>query len=483
MTQQQPQPADDTGASGTLWGGRFEAAADPALVHISRSPASHFRLVAEDVAGSIAHLGELERRGIVTAAEREQLATALREIRDDHLAGTITPSDSDEDIHGYLERVLIERTGAVGGKIRAGRSRNDQTANDLKLWLRGEIGEIAPLLAELIETIVVRSEDAGEIVVPGFTHLQAAQPLLLSHQLLAHGQTLARDLKRFAIASDAVMLSSLGSAALAGSSFHGDQLAEAKELGFRDVVANSIDAVGSRDHVADFLYAGASLGTNLSRLADELILWGSQQFGWIRFHDSFATGSSIMPQKKNPDIPELVRGKASRLQANLAGMLALMKSVPFSYNRDFSEDKHYAFDTADVLRLVLPAMTGFVRTIQFVPERMEADAKRGFTLATELADWLAEQGVPFGEAHEITGKAVVYCEHHAKGLEDLSLAELTAIDDRITDEAVARLTIQSALERRAGISGTAISRQAPQRERLRRETAEYLAQIPKGANS
>lgn len=467
---------DTTGAAGAhatgkLWGGRFVGGPDPALERISRSPERYFQLVPEDIAGSIAHLGELRRCGVITEDERVLLTTTLQDIGELHADGKIAPSPSDEDVHGYLERVLIEKAGPVGGKIRAGRSRNDQTSNDLRLWLRRRTVEIAAQLSELIDTLITRSEDAGTATVPGFTHLQPAQPILFSHQLLAHAQVLARDLRRLANAHESVALSPLGAAALAGTTFHSDQREMARELGYRDVVANSIDAVGSRDHVIDFLYAGAAIGTSLSRLSDELILWGSQQFGWIRLDDAFSTGSSIMPQKKNPDIPELTRGKASRLQSNLAGMFGDMKSTPFAYNRDFSEDKHYAFDTSDVLEIVLPAITGFVRTMELVPERMEQQATMGFTLATELADWLAEQGIPFSEAHDITGQVVTRCEELGVGIDDLSAEELASVDKRITGDARERLTLASAVARRSGPNGTAPERQDEQRTRLRNEIA------------
>ena len=461
--------------AGKVWGGRFTNGPDPALERISRSPRRYFDLVPQDIRGSIAHLGELERCGLVTAEERIRLVDALEEIGERFDGGEISPAPSDEDVHGFLERQLIEQVGPLGGKVRAGRSRNDQTANDLRLWLQDRTAETARGLEQLVDALITRSEDAGNAIVPGFTHLQPAQPVLFGHQLLAHAQALARDLKRLGAARESVSLSPLGAAALAGSSFHGDQVAMAHELGYRDVVGNSIDAVGARDHVIDFLYAGASIGTNLSRLADELILWGSRQFGWIRLHDAFSTGSSIMPQKKNPDIPELTRGKASRLQANLTGMLGVMKSVPFSYNRDFSEDKHYAFDTADVLETVLPAMTGFVRSMAFVPERMSEQAAEGFTLATELADWIAEQGIPFSDAHDITGRAVVACEERGIGIEDLSADDLAEIDPRITPDVLPRLTLESAVMRRGGANGTAPARQSDQRARLRSEIAEYLA--------
>lgn len=455
--------------NGKLWGGRFSDGPDPALERISRSPQRYFDLTPEDIAGSIAHLGELRRCGVVTDDERAKLTTALQEIGAEHAQGQIAPSNSDEDVHGYLERLLIEKVGPVGGKIRAGRSRNDQTSNDLRLWLRRRTREIAAQVTDLIDTLIARSEDAGAAVVPGFTHLQPAQPVLFGHQLLAHAQVLARDLRRLGAAHEAVSLSPLGAAALAGSTFHADQREMARELGYRDVVGNSVDAVGSRDHVIDFLYAGAAIGTSLSRLSEELILWGSQQFGWIRLSDAFSTGSSIMPQKKNPDIPELTRGKAGRLQSNLMGMFTVMKSAPFAYNRDFFEDKHFVFDTSDVLDEVLPAITGFVRTMQLDPERMEQQAAQGFTLATELADWLAEQGIPFSEAHDITGRAVTECEQRGIGIEDLELSDLAAIDPRITGAVLARLSLPSALARRSGPNGTAPERQDEQRSRLRAE--------------
>jgi argininosuccinate lyase len=454
---------------GKLWGGRFAQAAAPALDRISRSPRQYFVLAPEDIAGSVAHLGELQRCQVISASEYELLTGALREIEEEFLSGTLSPSAADEDIHGFLERCLIERVGPVGGKIRAGRSRNDQTSNDLRLWLRKVIPGLAEDLLSLVRTLVKRSVDAGDIVVPGFTHLQPAQPILFSHQLLAHAQILTRDLTRLRQAWDMVQLSPLGAAALAGTTFHSDQQRMAEEMGYSGVVGNSIDAVSSRDHVTDFLYACASIGTNLSRLSDELILWASQQFGWVKLDDSYATGSSIMPQKKNPDIPELTRGKASRLQANLVGLLGMVKSVPFSYNRDFSDDKHFAFDSAEVLSEVLPAIDGFVETMTFVPDRMREQARLGFTLATELADWLSEQGIPFSEAHDITGQVVVYCESQGIGIDELPLAELQKIDERISADAVDRLTLESAIERRSGPNGTAYASQNSQRDRLESE--------------
>ncbi|MCP3425570.1 argininosuccinate lyase [Rothia sp. AR01] len=445
-------------AEGKLWGGRFTGSSAPALERLSRSPERYFTLVPEDVTGSLAHAGELERAGLITAEERERIAAAFEQLAADHRSGAISPQPQDEDVHGYLERELIQRLGPLGGKIRAGRSRNDQTANDLRLHLRRVIPEIAAGVEDLAEALLERSRDVEGFVAPGFTHLQNAQPILFSQQLLAHAFPLTRDLARLENARLACMSSPLGAAAMAGSTLAGDQRAMAADMGYADVVQNSIDAVSSRDHVVDFLYAGAMLGTDLSRLCEEVCLWSSQQFGWARLDDAWSTGSSIMPQKKNPDIAELARGKTGRLIANLSGMLATLKSLPFAYNRDLSEDKHYVLDTAETLRTVLPALTGLIRTVGFDAEAMRRQAVQGFTLATEIADWLAEQGLPFSEAHDVAGRSVVHCETRGIGLEDLTAEDLAVIDERLTPEVLERISLESAVSRRTGVNGTSPER-------------------------
>ena len=466
----------DTAAqtSGKLWGGRFASESDSALENLSRSPAEFFaRMARYDAIGSKAHAGELVRAGVLTLGERTQIEAALDQIISDHESGRIAPEPSDEDVHGYLERHLTDRLGAVGGKLRAGRSRNDQTANELRLYLRAESAELASLLAELIEALAARAVDAATVCAPGFTHLQPAQPIVFGHQLLAHAFALTRDLERLRWAHESSAYSPLGAAALAGSPMNRDTLAAAREQGFEGIRENSIDGVSSRDHVADFLYAGAMLGADLSRLSEEIILWSTVQFGWIRLDDAFSTGSSIMPQKKNPDIPELARGKSARLISNLNGMLTALKGIPFAYNRDLAEDKHFAFDTADTLRLVLPAMSGLIRTMEIREERMAAQAADGFTLATELADWLAEQGIAFSEAHHVTGRVVQHCESLGLELSELALADAQDIDPRITADALARFNVDSALARRSAPGGTAPANIEPQRQQV----AEKLARL------
>ncbi len=453
------KPLDETGShsAGKLWGGRFASKADLALENLSRSPKDYFRMVPYDVIGSKAHAGELVRRGLLTQEERTVIEATLDEMVSDYLAGREVPNEGDEDVHGFLERVLVERLGPVGGKLRAGRSRNDQTANELRLYLRAAATFLAQETGQLIEELLTRALESKEVVAPGFTHLQPAQPIVFGHQLLAHAFALTRDVARLQHAFESCGKSPLGAAALAGSSLSVDPLAAALEQGFTGISENSIDAVSSRDHVVEFLFATAMLATDISRLSEEFCLWSSTQFGWIKLDDAFSTGSSIMPQKKNPDIAELARGKAARLNANLTGMLGVLKGLPFAYNRDLAEDKRFAFDSTDTLTLVLPAIAGMVRTFKINAETMRRQATLGFTLATELADWLAENGVPFSEAHDVTGQVVSYCENKGITLEELTLDAAVTIDPRITAEALARLTVDSALARRSGPGGTSPS--------------------------
>ncbi|WGW13945.1 argininosuccinate lyase [Saxibacter everestensis] len=463
--------------SGKLWGGRFAAGPAPALEALSRSPQAYFDMVRDDVAGSIAHLGELRRSGVIDAEQQSRIAQALREIAEDHEAGRVQPNAGDEDIHGYLERELMARLGPQAGAIRAGRSRNDQAANNLRLYLRRTIPPLAEEVAGLVEALVARSEDTAGAIAPGFTHLQTAQPILFGHQLLAHAWAIRRDITRLQHAWESAGRSPLGAAALAGSTLHADQEAMAAELGYTGVIPNSIDAVSSRDHVVDFLYAAAMLGTDISRLCEELCLWASRQFGWVRLHDSYSTGSSIMPQKKNPDIAELARGRTGRLHANLIGMLSALKSLAFAYNRDLADDKHYTFDSVETLQLVLPALTGMIRTLEFNEDEMRRQAIDGFSLATELADWLAEQGIPFSEAHDVTGRVVMACEARGIGIEELTAAELGELDSRITEEVLERLTLESAVSRRDGANGTAPAVLIRQQRAIRNELQTALSEF------
>jgi argininosuccinate lyase len=438
-----------------LWGARFRSPPDPALMNLSRADPTYFRLAPYDIVSSRAHARELERAGILDADERTAIDAALATIAGEFAAGTLHPIANDEDVHTFIERVLTERLGALGGKLRAGRSRNDQAANDLKLYLRVEARSVAGHVLDLQDALVAQAAQHVTTLAPGFTHLQPAQPIAFAHQLLAHAQCFARDVDRLIDWDRRHARSPLGAAALAGSAIATQPELSAAELGYEGPAENSIDAVGSRDHVAEFVFAAAMIGVQLSRLSEEIVFWASKQFAWIALDDAFATGSSIMPQKKNPDIAELTRGKSARLIGDLSTMMTLLKGQPFAYNRDMSEDKRAAFDAVDSLALVLPAMTGLVRTMRVDVARLRAQASEGFTLATEVADWLSRRGVPFAEAHEITGALVRRCEDRGIGLEAVTDDDLAAVDPRLTPDIRACLTPEAAIAARMGHGGTA----------------------------
>lgn len=450
-----------------LWGGRFRKAPDPSLMKLSSAAGAHQRLVPQDIAGSLAHAAELERAGLLTAAECATISATLKEIRSDFLAGRIGVGSGDEDIHTFLERLLIERLGDTGAKLRAGRSRNDQAANNLKLYLRQETPRLVLLLAALVEALAEQAERHAGSVSPGFTHLQSAQPVTFGHWLMAHAQPLLRDITRFQDFLARTGECPLGAAALAGSAIVRDPARSARQLGYTAPFENSVDAVSARDHVAEFLFVAAMALTNLSRLAEEVTLWASRQFGWIELDDAFATGSSIMPQKKNPDIAELSRGRAARVLGDVVTMLGALKGLPLAYNRDLAEDKRAGFDAVDVLDEVLPAFTGLILSMQVRPDRLRAQAAEGFALATEVADYLARNGVPFAEAHEITGALVRYCEDMGLTLESLDPKSLSAVDPRLGADLIPHLTLDAALAARSGHGGTAPDRVRDQISRLR----------------
>jgi argininosuccinate lyase len=450
-----------------LWGGRFRSGPDPVLMRLSRSDASHFRLVSYDIASSASHARELLRAGLLTPAECEAIACGLAQINQDFLAGSVAPSETDEDLHTFIERVLTERLGDLGGKLRAGRSRNDQAANDLRLYLRDQARSLVLALLELQEAIAGQAQEHLHTLCPGFTHLQPAQPVVFAHQLLAHAQGFSRDAERFMDWDRRSARSPLGAAALAGSAIAVHPELSAAELGYDAPCENSIDAVGSRDHVVEFVFVTAMLGVDLSRLAEEIVLWSSRQFRWVELDDAFATGSSIMPQKKNPDIAELTRGRTGRLVGSLFSILTVLKGLPFSYNRDLSEDKRSAFEAVDTLNTVLPAMAGLVRTLRVNVPELRRQATEGFTLATEVADWLARRGVPFATAHEITGAMVRCCEDRGIGLCELSDDDLKAIDPRLDPAIRACMTPEAAVAARGGYGGTSPAQVCQQLKRLR----------------
>ncbi len=387
--------------------------------------------------------------------------------------GSFRPTVADEDVHTALERGLLERLGALGGKLRAGRSRNDQVATDLRLYLRDHVRLIASRIAELESALIDQAAASGDVPAPGMTHLQHAQPVLFGHHLLAHVQALVRDVGRLRDWDKRAAISPLGSGALAGSSLPVDPQLLASELGFDAAAPNSMDAVSDRDFAAEFCFAAALIGVHLSRLGEEIVLWSSQEFGWTEIDDAYATGSSIMPQKKNPDVAELARGKAGRLIGGVTGLLTTLKGLPLTYNRDLQEDKEPVFDAVDTLLLVLPAMAGLVATLRVNSERLRRSASVGFTLATDLAEYLVRRGVPFREAHEVVGHLVVWCQVHDCDLDEVSDADLAKVSEHLTPDVRQVLTVPGALAARKGYGGTAPERVAGQITVLRAAVDEH----------
>jgi argininosuccinate lyase len=458
-----------------LWGGRFESGPAEALSRLSVSVQFDWRLAPYDLLASRAHARVLHRAGLLDDGELARLVAALDDLGRRCRDGTFRPAAEDEDVHTALERGLLERVGSLGGKLRAGRSRNDQVATDLRLYLRDQVRLITARLAELEFALLGQAERHLDTPAPGLTHLQHAQPVLLAHQLLAHGQALARDAARLRDWDKRAAVSPLGSGALAGSSLPVDPDAVAAELGFDAAADNSMDAVSDRDFAAEFCFTAALLGVHLSRLGEEIVLWSSHEFGWAEIDDAYATGSSIMPQKKNPDVAELARGKAGRLIGGLAGLLATLKGLPLAYNRDLQEDKEPVFDAVDTLLLLLPAMSGLVGTLRFDIERLAASAAAGYSLATDLAEHLVRRGVPFREAHEAVGHLVVWCQVHDCDLGEVSDADLAAISSQLTPDVREVLTVPGALAARNGRGGTAPVRVAEQLARLRLAADEHAA--------
>ena len=445
-----------------LWGGRFTGGPSAALARLSMSVHFDWRLAPYDLVASKAHARVLHRAQLLTDDELAAMLAALDDLAQAVRADEFRPTEQDEDVHTALERGLVERLGPLGGKLRAGRSRNDQVATDLRLYLRDHARQVAGAVAELESAIVGLAERHRGVAMPGMTHLQHAQPVLLAHHLLAHVHALARDVDRLRDWDKRAAVSPLGAGALAGSSLPLDPAAVAAELGFDRPAANSIDAVSDRDFVAEFLFVTALLGIHLSRIGEEIILWSTPEFGWVGLDDAWSTGSSIMPQKKNPDIAELARGKSGRFIGNLTGLLATLKALPLAYDRDLQEDKEPAFDTVEQLLVLLPALSGLIATLRVDSERLTAAAPSGFALATDVAEWLVRQGVAFREAHEIAGSFVSYCEQRGVGLADLSDEQLAEIDSRLIADVRGVLSVEGALRARSSVGGTAPDRVAEQ---------------------
>ncbi|MCB8958430.1 MAG: argininosuccinate lyase [Nocardioides sp.] len=443
--------------TGKLWGGRFSGGPSPELEALSRSTHFDWRLTPYDLAGSRAHANALHRAGLLTDDDHAELLRGLDVLGERYAAGDLAPDPTDEDVHGALERLLVEEVGAeVGGRLRAGRSRNDQIATLFKVFLRDHARVVAGQVLDLVDALAAQARAHPDAVMPGRTHLQHAQPVLLAHHLLAHGWALLRDVDRLRdwdarVASD----SPYGSGALAGSSLDLDPEGVAAELGFTGSSANSIDGTASRDFVAELAYVTAQIGVDVSRIAEEVILWATREFAFVTLHDSWSTGSSIMPQKKNPDIAELARGKAGRLIGNLAGLLATLKALPLAYNRDLQEDKEPVFDSVDTLEVLLPAFTGMVARLTFDTARLAELAPQGFSLATDVAEWLVREGVPFRVAHEVAGACVRRCEELDVELDGLTDDQLADISPALTPAVREVLTVEGSVASRDGRGGTA----------------------------
>ena len=443
-----------------MWGGRFAGGPAAVMREINASIAVDKRLWREDVAASKAHAAMLGRQGILSAEEAAAIADGLDRISKEYAAGRLVEDPALEDIHMHVEQRLTELIGPVAGKLHIARSRNDQVATDFRLFVRSCIDEAVAAIDALEDALLTRAEEHAATVMPGFTHLQSGQPVTVGHHLMAYVAMLARDRSRFTDARARMNESPLGSAALAGTGFPIDREAVAEALGFDRPAANSIDAVSDRDFAVDYLHAAALCSVHLSRLAEEIVLWASQPFGFVKLPDAWSTGSSIMPNKRNPDAAELVRGHSARVIGDLVALLVLLKGLPLAYAKDLQDDKPPLFDAHDLLALSLAAMAGMVAELEFVPERMRAAAAAGHSTATELADWLAGQGVPFREAHHIAGRAVAVAEAAGKALDELSLAELQAVDQRIGEEVLQLLSVETAVKARRSAGGTAPDRVA-----------------------
>ncbi|REE03428.1 argininosuccinate lyase [Citricoccus muralis] len=452
-----PGPAERHGTNeGSLWGGRFAGGPADALAALSKSTDFDWRLARYDIAGSRAHARVLQEAGLLDDGELRGMLAALDRLEDDVVSGAYVASEADEDVHGSLERGLIERAGPeLGGKLRAGRSRNDQIATLGRMFLRDHARVIAARLVETIDALVAQAEAHPYAPMPGRTHLQHAQPVLLSHHLLAHAWAMARDVERFVDWDRRAAVSPYGSGALAGSSLGLDPNAVATELGFDSAAWNSIDGTAARDVFAEFAWVSAMVGVDLSRISEEIIFWATKEAGFVTLDDAYSTGSSIMPQKKNPDVAELARGKSGRLIGNLTGLLATLKGLPLAYNRDLQEDKEPVFDAADTLELLLPAVSGMIATLTFNTEKMAELAPQGFALATDIAEWLVRQGVPFREAHELSGEAVKLAESRGAELWDLTDEDYASISPALTPEVRTVLSTEGSLNSRSAQGGTA----------------------------
>ncbi|MBJ6752366.1 argininosuccinate lyase [Geomonas anaerohicana] len=441
-----------------LWGGRFTQPTDKFVEEFTASINFDKRLYHQDIRGSIAHATMLGKQGIIPVQDVEQIVHGLREILDKIEAGEFDFSVSLEDIHMNIEARLSEKIGDAGKRLHTGRSRNDQVALDIRLYLRDELVEISAYIDLLIDALIYQAEQNLGIMMPGFTHLQTAQPILFSHHMMAYHEMLKRDKGRMEDCLKRTNVMPLGAGALAGTTFPIDREYVAELLDFPEVTRNSLDSVSDRDFAVEFCAASSILMMHLSRFAEELILWSTSEFKFVDLSDSFCTGSSIMPQKKNPDVPELVRGKTGRVYGNLMALLTLMKSLPLAYNKDMQEDKEPLFDTIDTVKGSLKIFADMVREMKVNEARMKTAAAAGFSTATDVADYLVRKGIPFRDAHEIVGKAVRYCIENEMDIPELSLAEWQIFSPRIEDDIFGSITLEASVNARRATGGTALER-------------------------
>ncbi len=472
MTEDNQNTGANQPGANTMWGGRFAAGPAAVMEKINASIGFDERMAAEDIAGSRAHAAMLARQGIISQEDQTAIDAGLDQVLAEIAAGTFVFSTALEDIHMNVEARLREIAGDAGARLHTGRSRNDQAAVDVRMWVRARCDEIDTALGRLIEAFVDQAEAGADLVMPGFTHLQTAQPVTWGHHMLAYAEMLDRDRGRFLDARGRMNESPLGAAALAGTSFPLDRVDTARALGFDRPMANSLDAVSDKDFELEFMAAASICAMHLSRFAEELVVWSSAQFRFVRLSDAFTTGSSIMPQKKNPDAAELVRGKIGRVVGHFMGLIMVMKGLSLAYAKDMQEDKEATFDAADTIQLMIAAMEGMVRDLQPNPDALRAAAGHGFSTATDLADWLVRVlGMPFRDAHHVTGSLVKMAEDRGCDLADLSLTDMQAIEPGITDNVFGVLTVEASVASRTSYGGTAPVRVREQiarwRDRLR----------------
>ncbi len=438
-----------------LWGGRFSKATDTLVDDFNSSIRFDARMYAQDIEGSMAHAEMLGRQGIISKADAELIVKTLGEIKNDIEDGKVEFEIDAEDIHMNIETILISRIGDVGKRLHTGRSRNDQVALDVRMYLRHEVDELLPLLEDLKKSILTIAEQNLDTIMPGYTHMQKAQPITLAHHLMAYYEMLRRDCDRLSDCRRRINVMPLGSGALAGTTYPLDREFVAEKLGFDSVTVNSLDGVSDRDFVCELAFDLSMIMTHLSRLSEEIILWSSHEFSFIELDDAYSTGSSIMPQKKNPDVAELVRGKTGRVYGSLMGLLTMMKGLPLAYNKDMQEDKEQIFDAIDTVKMCLPVFSKMLLTMKVKRENMLRGAKGGFTNATDVADYLVKHGLPFRDAHAVVGRMVAYCIENNKVIDDLSMSEFKEFSNLIEDDIYKEISLETCVNQRKLIGGPA----------------------------